>query len=226
MKKCYNKLNISIIGGLCMKVYDLTQKIENNMTVYSKEESPCIKPLFIFQKDSCNVTSLGLTSHLGTHIDVPLHIFENEKNICDFSVETFCGRGACVSFEELKNLDFSSNRMKNIDYLLIFTGWDKFWNSEKYFENYPVVSEEIILKISNSHLKGIGIDCLSPDIYNSLDNPNHKILLKNNKIIVENLCGLESIIGKEFYFSCFPLKIEIDGCPVRAVAFEIKKENR
>ena len=38
-------------------------------------------------------------------------------------------------------------------------------------------------------------------------------------IIIENLTGLEQLMNKEFWFSCFPLKIEEgDGSPVRACA--------
>jgi arylformamidase len=202
-----------------MKIYDLTHKIENNMPAYSNEEKPDIKELFSYKKDGVNITNLGLTSHIGTHLDTPFHILENGKNICDFSIETFFGKGLCISFKNLDNFDFSS--IANIDYLLIYTGWDKYWNEEKYFKNYPIISKEVAKKIAASPLKGIGIDCISPDGYDSKELENHNILLKRNKIIVENLCELEKLLGKEFYFSCMPLKIGIDGCPVRAVAIEM-----
>lgn len=201
-----------------MKIYDLTHKTENNMTAYSFEEKPDIKNLFSIKKDRFNVTSLGLSSHLGTHIDVPLHMIENGKNICDFPLETFFGKGKCISFNELENINFNSSEIKNIDFLLVYTGWDKFWNEENYFKNYPVISDVIISKITFSNLKGIGIDCISPDFYDSQNMEKHKKLLKSNKIIIENLCSLEKILGKDFYFSCLPLKAEIDGCPVRAAA--------
>ena len=202
-----------------MKTYDLTHKIENNMTVYCDAEKPDIRNLFSHEKDNFSVTYLGMTSHLGTHLDVPLHVLENGKNICDFPVDTFLGKGLCISFENLDNIDFDS--IKSIDYLLIYTGWDKYWNEEKYFKNYPVISREIVEKIAGSYLKGIGIDCISPDSYDSCELKNHKLLLTVDKIIVENLCELENLLGKEFYFSCIPLKIAVDGCPVRAIAIEM-----
>jgi len=38
-------------------------------------------------------------------------------------------------------------------------------------------------------------------------------------VIIENLARLEPLIGKEFIFSCLPLKIvDADGSPIRAVA--------
>lgn len=201
-----------------MKIYDLTHKTENNMTAYSLEEKPDIKNIFAIKKDGFNVTSLGLSSHLGTHIDVPFQMIENGRNICDFPLETFFGKGKCISFNELENINFNSSEIKNIDFLLVYTGWNKFWNEENYFKNYPVISDEIISKITFSNLKGIGIDCISPDFYNSENMEKHKKLLESNKIIIENLCSLETVLGKDFYFSCLPLKGEFDGCPVRAAA--------
>ncbi|MDU1912036.1 cyclase family protein [Fusobacterium sp.] len=202
-----------------MKIYDLTHKIENNMPVYCEMEKPDIKQLFSYKKDGVNIVDLGLTSHLGTHLDTPFHILENGKNICDFSIDTFFGKGLCIFFKNLDTLDFKL--LKNIDYLLIYTGWDKYWNEEKYFKNYPVISKRSAEKIANSHLKGIGIDCISPDSYVSKELENHNILLKSDKIIVENLCKLENLLEKEFYFSCMPLKIAVDGCPIRAIAIEM-----
>ena len=128
-----------------MKIYDLTHKIENNMTVYCDAEKPEIKSIFSYEEDNFNVTYLGLTSHLGTHLDVPLHLIENGRDICDFPVAAFWGKGICISFENLDTIDF--DLIKNIDYLLIHTGWDKYWNEEKYFKNYPIISNKIVKKI-------------------------------------------------------------------------------
>ena len=75
-----------------MKIYDLTHKTENNMTAYSLEEKPDIKNLFAIKKDGFNVTSLGLSSHLGTHIDVPFHMIENGKISVIFLLNPFWKR--------------------------------------------------------------------------------------------------------------------------------------
>lgn len=201
-----------------MKIYDLSHKIENNMIAYSQEETPHITSLFSIEKDGFNVTSLKISSHIGTHIDVPFHMIKDGKNICDFPIDTFLGKGKCISFKNLETFDFNSKEMENIDYLLIYTGWDIFWNKDDYFKSYPIISNEIISKILASNLKGVGLDCISPDSYDSENMVKHKLLLKSNKIIIENLCSLKNLLDKDFYFSCAPLKIEADGCPVRATA--------
>jgi len=47
----------------------------------------------------------------------------------------------------------------------------------------------------------------------------HKVFFAKNMVIIENLVNLDGLFGREFIFSCLPLKIhEADGSPVRAVA--------
>ena len=48
---------------------------------------------------------------------------------------------------------------------------------------------------------------------------NHHICFQAGLILIENLTGLEPLIGRPFLFSCLPLKLEqAYGSPVRAVA--------
>ena len=63
----------------------------------------------------------------------------------------------------------------------------------------------------------IGFDMPSPDRFPF---ESHKMLLKNEIFILENLCNIEKLLNaKEFKIAAFPLKIEAEGSLVRAVAF-------
>lgn len=68
-------------------------------------------------------------------------------------------------------------------------------------------------------LKGVGFDAISVDPVGSTDFPNHYIFFRAGMVCVENLTGLEPLVGMRFRFVCLPLSIEeADGSPVRAVA--------
>ena len=45
----------------------------------------------------------------------------------------------------------------------------------------------------------------------------HEVVLGGDGLIVENVCGLEDCRARRVGF--FPLRLEGDGAPVRAVAF-------
>ena len=47
----------------------------------------------------------------------------------------------------------------------------------------------------------------------------HRILLGKGKGVVENLCNLDALLGREFLFCALPLKFKTgEASPVRAVA--------
>ena len=64
-------------------------------------------------------------------------------------------------------------------------------------------------------IKMLGVDMCSPD---HSPFPIHKILLANNILILENLTNLSDLENKEFKVHAFPIKLQIDGSPVRVVA--------
>ena len=119
----------------------------------------------------------------------------------------------------VKDLEPYQDRIKEVDFLLLYTGWSQYWGSEKYFTNYPVLSVEAAHWLSNFDLKGLGLDTISADTADSQDYLVHKALLQKEMIIIENLTNLADLPWNQFDFSCFPLNFEdADGSPVRAVA--------
>lgn len=120
---------------------------------------------------------------------------------------------------ELSDLEQHQNRIRNSEFILLYTGWSRLWGKETYFQGYPVLSLEAAQWLSNFELKGLGTDMISVDEAGSSEFPIHRILLARNIIIIENLTNLQSLPNIDFIFSCFPLKIkQADGSPVRAMA--------
>jgi len=109
--------------------------------------------------------------------------------------------------------------IKKSDFILLYTGQENYWKTKKYFETYPVLSKDAANFLADFSLKGIGIDAASFDAIDSKNLPIHNILLKEDIILIENLCNLNKLINRHFIFCCFPLKIkDADASPVRACA--------
>ena len=103
--------------------------------------------------------------------------------------------------------------------MLLHSGWERYWGEAEYFGAYPVLSPDAARWLSGFKLKGVGVDMVSLDEVDSTALVVHRALLAKNMILVENLANLGALVGKEFIFSCLPLKIAAaDGSPVRAVA--------
>ena len=104
------------------------------------------------------------------------------------------------------------------DIVLFHTGMSDRYYLLEYFNSYPDIPESVANYLVQKKIKIIGVDMCSPD---HPPFPIHKILLKNNILIIENLANLKSLVGKEFKIYAFPLKVSLDGSPVRVVA-EVK----
>ncbi len=143
-----------------------------------------------------------------------------------FGLDYFIGDSFCIDVSCVKNgliqiqdiISFE-NDIEKSDFLLLHTGISDFWGTKKYFESYPVLSEETAKFLADFSLKGAGMDAISFDPIDSKILPIHNIFLKKDIILIENLCNLKKIINRQFIFSCFPLKLEnADGSPTRAAA--------
>ncbi|MFH0734546.1 MAG: cyclase family protein [bacterium] len=210
-----------------MQIIDLTHFITGNMPVYPGTEQPKLINEFTIEKNGYAEKLITMFSHTGTHIDAPAHMIKNANGLDNFPVEQFYGKGIVIDISkfdkeiiEEKDITFDFNNLCNYDFVLFYSGWSKLWGKEDYFYNFPVLSEYLVKKIVNSNLKGLGFDSISIDPVCSVDYVNHYHVLRKNKIIIENLTNLDKLIGKDFVFCCFPLKIkECDGSPIRAVGF-------
>lgn len=209
-----------------MKYADLTHVLKENMPVYPGTEPPLFLPGNTIEKDGFAEKKITMFSHTGTHMDAPAHMVAGAPGLDDFPVDKFTGTACLLDFAasgrrviEKSDLSAIGKSLGNSDFLLIRTGWDRFWGSDEYFASFPVLNEEAARYLAALPLKGIGIDAISVDPVGSADMGVHKILFGRNFIIIENLKGLDRIPAGDFRFSAFPLKIDrADGSPVRALA--------
>jgi arylformamidase len=97
-------------------------------------------------------------------------------------------------------------------------GWDTFWETPQY-ENYPFLAREVIEELIARGAKLVGVDTLNIDDTRDPERPAHSRLLENDILIVENLCNLDALHGKEFRFFAVPIKARgAAAMPVRAFA--------
>lgn len=208
-----------------MKTLDLSQKLSSTMPVYPGTEQPQIHQATTIEKDGFAEKLITFYSHTGTHLDAPAHLFSAGKTLDQFESDKFFGRGVVLNAEGRPGnitRDEVEERLDpagEIDFLLVHTGWSRKWGDPAYFEGFPVFDAEAAHYLAERGLQGVGIDAISVDPVGSTDMPNHRILLKRELIIVENLANLERLAEVSFHFCCFPLYFQqADGSPIRAVA--------
>ena len=210
-----------------MKIIDLTHTISPDMPCFPGDEAPRFESVSNYETDGFKESLITISSHTGTHVDPPAHIFPNGRTLDSFSISQFVGKALVIDCRDVRD-SIEIERVKRYgekailaDFLLFNLGWDKRWGSENYFGDYPCISQEIIDFVKDTHKKGIGFDVISLDAIADSNLTRHKALFQDTDILnFENLKNLSMCGDDLFWFFALPLKLEnCDGAPVRAVAF-------
>lgn len=205
-------------------IVDLSHTIRTGMPVYPGTPELFLNNVCTHDVNGFAELELKLSSHIGTHVDAPVHIIKGAKTLTDFPPDQFMGTALKIDCQTdnsnlIGQIESKIELFGKPDFILLYTHWSRFWGSNNYFAKFPLPDKKTFEYIAKLKISGIGIDAISIDRVGSEELVNHKLILEQDSIIIENLANLESIPDRMFDFFCFPLKIENgDGSPVRAVA--------
>src|ERR1017187_5424012 len=153
-----------------MQIIDLTHTIHPDITVYPGTPKPVFDKANTIKNNGFAEMKLTMVTHTGTHIDAPCHILEGKKALDDFPVDHFIGKAMVIHCTDQENaeitLDFLKpfeDRIRDADFVLFHSGWSGKWMTDAYFEGFPVLTTEAAKYLTQFHLKGIGLDCISID---------------------------------------------------------------
>src|SRR5438874_7632553 len=128
------------------------------------------------------------------------------KNLDQFPLEKFSGRGVYLKVEDNFNLEVVKKASLARDDIVLFdTGMSSVYDQPRYYYEYPPVTEAIANYLVECEVKMVGVDMCSVD-YEPF--PVHKILLAHEILIIENLTGLSRLWGKNFTIYAFPLPLQ------------------
>lgn len=206
-----------------MKVIDLSHTINGNMSTYTKDEKFEDYDIASIEKDGYNEKLLKLCTHTGTHIDAPSHMINKGKTIDEFNINDFIGVALIIDVSNLKKIDLENliaykEKINNCDFIILKTGWDKYWGSSEYLQGFPTLTEQAARWICSFNIRGVGTDTISIDAFDSIDFEVHNTILSRGIMIIENMTNLNELKEEEFTLVATPLKIENgDASPIRAI---------
>lgn len=212
-----------------MKPIDLTLTISKDIPNFPGSPKPQFVPWSTIDEDGYNLELLFLSSHTGTHLDAPYHFVRNGAKIHQIPIKRLCGNAILIKIKKNKDQAITKNDIISFEKkngkiprnssIVFFTGWQKNLKKNFYFHNNPGLSESAAKYLSSKMINLVGIDSPSIDLGKDEKFAAHKILAKNNILIVENLSNLNFITSKKFDFIILPLKLKnATGSPVRAIA--------
>ena len=204
------------------RLVDLSHTIETGMPVYPGDEEPELVQTRYLAQHHHNNHRLQISMHVGTHLDAPLHMVAQRDYVSTLSLNAFVAPACVLDVRDQPIIHWSSAYEQTVQpgsIVLLHTGHDRWYGSERYFEEHPVVDPAFCEFLLIKQVKLLGVDLPSPD---KLPFPVHKRLLANGTYILENLTNLDQLLSwSSFEVIALPLKLRADGSPVRAIAREI-----
>ncbi len=215
-----------------MKLIDLSHTIENGLITYKGLPAPIICD-YLSREDSkknydegttFQIGRIDMVSNTGTYIDCPFHRYEMGKDLSQMGLEKFVDlEGIVIRANFRKSLSLTINDFENKELqnkaVLIHTGWDEYWNTDRYFTDHPFLTLEVAEYLKNKKVALVGIDSHNIDDTRTKSRPVHSTLLGAEILIVEHLCNLSSLPDTGFTFTAAPPKFKGVGTfPVRAMA--------
>lgn len=213
---------------------DLSHIVSPGMTTDPRLPAPVVRDVWTRVQSgaryapgvSFQIASVELVQNTGTYLDAPFHRHEGRPGVWDLPIERVADLpGVCIDLRERKGrrsigIDDLSGLDPRGRAVLLCTGDDRRWGTDAYADN------------SHRHLTGeaaewlvargaalVGVDAINADDFADLARPVHTILLGAGVPIVENLVGLDRLVGRPFRFTAAPVKVEgLGSFPVRAFA--------
>ena len=208
-------------------IVDLSQTITSNIKLFPGSPNVYFIQWTKYGTDGYDSEAIFLSTHTGTHMDAPSHFIQEAQPIDNLDVNRFFmenvhllkiskSSNQLISVEDIVS---SGIDIKKNDAIVFATGWEYNRNNEKYVSENPGLSLEAANYLSDKEINAVAIDGPSIDAGIDSDFSVHKVLLKNNIIIIENLCNLDQIKKKIFKLLAIPLKLHrASGSPIRALA--------
>ena len=214
------------------RIVDLSHVIEDGMTTYPGLPGPQICDFWTREKSAANyddgssfqIGRIDMVANTGTYIDAPFHRYADGADLADLSLSSLAALpGIVVRQPWEKAIAVDTAAFEQLDVrgkaVLVHTGWDRHWRTERYGENHPFLTAAAADWLIENGAVLVGIDSNNIDDSRQRARPVHTKLLGAGVLICEHMTGLGQIPDDGFRFSAVPPKVRGMGSfPVRAYA--------
>lgn len=224
---------------------NLSQEIYEGMPVFGMHQKTFIMTNQTHEqnmKDTGSTTlgfcarNLLISEHGPTHSDAVWEYNPNGPTIDKMDLSMFWGNAICVDLSHMrypsyieiedieKALEEAKLEVQNGDIFLMYTGhYNRTYakgDIEAYKESYTGLSYKATEWLAKKGVVNIGVDASAIDqTPDDLDFSGHLVCGKYGMTNTENLCNLDQVAGKRFFYVGLPLRIRAgSGSPIRAVA--------
>lgn len=194
-----------------MKIIDISQEVLSCET-YEGDPTPRAERINDMERGELyNLSAFSMCAHNGTHIDAPLHFFEDGRSVDKIPLEYFVGE--CFVAEEKG--DICAKKALEILEKARKSGTDK----RILIKGDVTVTEDGARVFADADILLLGNESQS---VGPIDSPMavHKILLRKDIVLLEGIT-LKDVKEGRYILNCAPLNLSgFEGSPCRAILIE------
>lgn len=176
-----------------------------------------------------NAERIEMNTHTGTHMDAPFHFLQDGKKLEQIDLHQVIGRGIAIDLRDIdsmaieeKHLSPYSEKIKENDIILLYTGWaQKRGMNKEYLNEWPYITESAAAWLIEKQIKCVCTDGLSVGGWpEGTGRPPHIVLLNSEIVIIEELYMDEELFTEdEWFVIALPTKLKgVGGSPTRVIA--------
>jgi kynurenine formamidase len=212
------------------RLVDVSHVVESGMVTYRGLPAPLVCD-YLSREASRDVYAPGVEFHIGkiemvantgTYLDSPFHRYADGPDLADLPLTKLADLDAVVLRRDVaRGRSIGKGCFGDLDVrgkaVLVHTGWDAHWRTDRYFEGHPFLTGEAAAWLRDAGAALVGIDSLNIDDTADLTRPVHSTLLRAEIPVVEHLTGLGRLPDTGFRFFAVPVMFKGMGTfPVRA----------
>ena len=201
---------------------DISVPLRNHMPVFTGDAPFHIeREQSIAAGDVCNLSTMQLGAHSGTHIDAPIHFLEGAAGADATPLDALMGpawvvdastAGATITAGDLERFAIPSGETR----LLFRTPAVRFWDEPDFDKAFVAPDASAAEWLVARGVRMVGMDYLSVAPFDA-PKPTHQILLGAGVVVLEGL-DLRTVEPGPYELLCLPLRIVgSDGAPARAL---------
>ncbi|UCF94711.1 MAG: cyclase family protein [Desulfobacterales bacterium] len=211
------------------KLIDVSHVITDGMITYKGLPAPIVCDYLSREASrkhydggtTFQIGKIEMVANTGTYVDSPFHRYADGKDLSELDLYSLAHLDGMVFSADPHSRAIGQELFGDADLkdkaILVHTGWDKNWNTDRYFQGHPFLTREAAEYLKTSQVALVGIDSLNIDDTADGQRPVHSTLLGANIPIVEHLCNLAQLPHSGFRFYAVPVKVKGMGTfPVRA----------
>lgn len=209
-----------------MKIWDISEPLSPRTAVFPGDTPYSAEWVMRMSTgDSCDVSTIRMSAHCGTHADAPSHYAPDGHDIASADPSVYLGR--CRVLEARGEGSpalvparlLTTEALRGVERVLLKTS--AIHDANRFDPAFTALGPDAARALVAARVRLVGIDTPSMDHATSKTLDAHKVLLAGKVALLENL-DLSAVPPGDYELIALPLRIVGgDASPVRAILREL-----